>query len=284
MKQYIKQVNAVFLVLVGFAFFMAYGPIKWLLESTANREYYSHIVLIPLVSLYLVFQDRKLIFSETAFSFRKGIPFLLIGAILYISGQMVEPFLDHNDFTALIALAALVFVQGAFMMCFGYPAYTKALFPLLFLVFVIPIPVFIMDSLIHFLQVGSAEFTNVLLAISGVPYYRDGFLFQLVGISVEVAEQCSGIRSSLALFITATLGGYLFLTTLWKKIVLVFAALVIALFKNGIRIVALTLMGTYVDSRWLTHSSLHTDGGILFFIFALLLLFPVLYVLRKGDG
>ena len=43
---------------------MAYAPIKALYDSSSQREYYSHIVLIPLVSIYLIFQKRKVIFSE----------------------------------------------------------------------------------------------------------------------------------------------------------------------------------------------------------------------------
>jgi exosortase/archaeosortase family protein len=55
------------------------------------------------------------------------------------------------------------------------------------------------------------------------------------------------------------------------------------MFKNGIRIVSLTLLGAYMDPRIL-QSSLHREGGIPFFIVALLLLAPVLYYLRRSEG
>jgi exosortase/archaeosortase family protein len=57
----------------------------------------------------------------------------------------------------------------------------------------------------------------------------------------------------------------------------------VTMLKNGIRILILTLLGTYVDPRWLTESSLHRDGGIVFFVLALLLMSPVLYCLRRGE-
>ncbi len=139
-----------------------------------------------------------------------------------------------------------------------------------------------MDWFIHLLQVGSTEFTNILLTLTGVPFFRKGFVFDLAGMSVEVAKQCSGIRSSLALLITALLAGHLFLNTGWKKAILALSIFPIAMFKNGIRIVTLTLLGTYVDPRIL-QSSLHREGGIPFFIVALLLLAPVLYFLRKTE-
>jgi exosortase/archaeosortase family protein len=102
-------------------------------------------------------------------------------------------------------------------------------------------------------------------------------------MSVEVAPQCSGIRSGLALFITALLASYLFLDSWWRRIILVLCVFPITMFKNGIRITTLTLLGTYVDPRIL-QSSLHREGGIPFFILALLLMAPILYWLRKSEN
>jgi exosortase/archaeosortase family protein len=86
----------------------------------------------------------------------------------------------------------------------------------------------------------------------------------------------------LALFITALLAGHLFLRTWWKKIILVICVFPITMLKNGIRITSLTLLGTYYDPRIL-QSSLHREGGIPFFIVALLLMAPILYFLRKSE-
>jgi exosortase len=208
---------------------------------------------------------------------------LLAGALLYFVGRGVGAGFNQNDFTAIIALAAVVFLNGGFILSYGLPAFKAALFPLLFLVFVIPIPSTLMDGFITFLQVGSTEFVNLLFMTTGVPFLREGFVFHLPGMSVEVAKQCSGIRSSLALLITAILAGHMFLETGWKKVVLALAIVPITMFKNGIRILILTLLGTYVNPKWLTESSLHRDGGIVFFILALVLMAPILYWLRKGE-
>jgi exosortase len=153
---------------------------------------------------------------------------------------------------------------------------------MLFLAFMVPLPTVVEYWAIRVLQLGSAEFVAVLFSLTGVPVLREGTVFQLPGIAIEVAPQCSGIRSSMALVITCVLAGHMFLTTTWKKIVLVLAVIPITMFKNGIRIVTLTLLGVYVDRGFLT-SSLHTDGGILFFIIALCLMAPILFVLRKSE-
>jgi exosortase len=281
-KEYITRRNVIFLLFFAVAFFMAYAPIKSIYTSSANSEYYSHIILIPLVSIYLIFLNRKVIFSELKYSFNAGIPILLIGVLIYFAGRFSINAFNENDFTAIIALSAVVFINGAFLLCFGFQSFKAAMFPLFFLAFLCPIPSRIMEEFIYLLQSGSTEFSNLLFMVSGVPFLREGFVFHLSGMSVEVAKQCSGIRSALALFITALLAGHLFLNTWWKKIILVLCVFPIAMFKNGIRIVSLTLLGTYVDPRVL-QSSLHREGGIPFFIVALLLMAPILYFLRKSE-
>jgi exosortase len=282
-KNYFNRRDVLFLLLFVGAYLMAYVPIKALYDSSSQREYYSHIVLIPLVSIYLIFQKRKVIFSEQEYSLRAGIPLLLTGALLYFTGWGIDVGLNQNDMTSLIALSAVVFINGAFIFSYGVQAFSAAMFPLLFLVFVIPIPSALMGAFISFLQMGSTEFTNLLFRATGVPFLREGFIFHLPGMSIEVANECSGIRSSLALLITAILAGHMFLTTVWKKILLAILIVPVTMFKNGIRILILTLLGTYVDPRWLTGSSLHRDGGIVFFVLALLLMAPILFYLRKSE-
>lgn len=283
-REYLDRRNTLFALFCMIAFIMAYFSIKALYYAPqSHREYYSHIVLIPMVSFYFLYQDRKKIFGKKAYSFFTGLPLLAIGAFLFFLGRFSGIQLNQNDVTAVIALAAVIFINGAFILCYGPSAYKAALFPMLFLVFAIPIPYALMEGIIHALQVGSTEFTNLLLTASGVPFVRDGFVFHLPAISVEVAKECSGIRSGLALFITAIVAGHLFLRSGWKKVLFALAAIPISMFKNGIRIVTLTLLGAYVDPRIL-QSSLHREGGIPFFIVALLLLAPVLYFLRKSEG
>ena len=282
MREYVNQRNAFFFIFFILAFLMAYGPIKALYNSSTNSEYYSHIVLIPLVSIYFLYQERRDIFAEKEYSHLIGLPLLMIGALLFFGGRFYGTQLSQNDFTAITVLSAVVGINGAFIFCFGVQAFKAALFPLLFLIFMIPLPGAVMDGIIYALQVGSTEFTNLLLLATGVPFLREGFVFHLPSISVEVAKQCSGIRSCLALLITATVAGHLFLKTGWKKVLLALVSIPIAMFKNGIRIVSLTLLGAYVDPRIL-QSDLHREGGIPFFIVALLLLVPVLYFLRRGE-
>ncbi|MEN6319742.1 MAG: exosortase/archaeosortase family protein [Syntrophaceae bacterium] len=271
-----------FLIALCVAAAMIYGPLTELFHSSMNRDYHSLIPFIPCISGYLIYLKRKDIFTEKTLSFRTGTVVIFIGIILYVTGRTCGVHLNQNDYATIITFSALVLILGAFILAYGLHSFWNALFPLLFLIFMVPIPAAIMDNIIIFLQEGSTEFTNLLLLASGVPFLREGFVFHLPSQSVEVAPQCSGIRSGLALFITALLAGHLFLRTWWKKIILVLCIFPITMLKNGIRITTLTLLGAYVDPRIL-QSSLHREGGIPFFIVALMLMAPILFFLKKSE-
>ena len=280
-KEHLNTRNIVFLLFTAVALIVAYTPIRALYSSNKS-EYYSHIALIPLVSIYLIYIKRKEIFAQVNYLFVVGIPVLLLGIALFLGGILWGAPLDNNNYASLIAFSIFIFMNGAFILLYGISAYRAALFPLLFLIFIVPIPTALMDNIIYFLQVGSTELTNLLFLASGAPYIRDGFVFHLPNVSVEVAEQCSGIRSSMAIFIVAILAGYMFLKSYWKIIFLVICAVLIAMLKNGIRILTLSLLGNYVDPRILS-SSLHKEGGTPFFILGLLLLAPILFFLRRSE-
>jgi len=140
-----------------------------------------------------------------------------------------------------------------------------------------------MESAINGLLLGSTEATHLLLSVMGVPFLRVESIFYLPGLSVEVTRECSGIRSSLGLFITGILAGHLFLQTGWKKFILILFVYPITVFKNGVRILTLSSLAIYVDEKFITQSFLHKSGGFIFYIPALFLLGIILWGLRKTE-
>ena len=83
---------------------------------------------------------------------------------------------------------------------------TAAAFPFAFLIFMVPLPDAIVDWLETASKLASAEAAALFFSVVGMPVLRDGTVFQLPGIVIEVAQECSGIRSSWVLFITSLLG------------------------------------------------------------------------------
>jgi len=135
---------------------------------------------------------------------------------------------------------------------------------------------------IEFLKNGSAEAVAGLLSLMRIPYSRDGFVFALPGVTIEITDDCSGIRSSIALTLTALIAGHLMLNTSWKKLVLMVVIVPIAVLKNAIRIVSLSLLAGYVDPDFL-EGRLHHEGGIVFFLLAIAMIFPLFTLLRNSE-
>jgi len=75
---------------------------------------------------------------------------------------------------------------------------------------------------------------------------------------------------------------YFYLKTFWKQVVLVVAGLFVMILKNGVRIVTLTLLASYVDPGFL-YGRLHREGGVVFFLLGLLMLAPLLWFLQRSE-
>jgi exosortase len=135
---------------------------------------------------------------------------------------------------------------------------------------------------VYLLQMGSAQIVSIIFNILGVSYLREGFVFDVGSISIAVAEECSGIRSSMAVLILALLAAHIYLRRFWSQALFVAASIVIMIVKNGIRIATLTLLSIHVDPGFLS-GRLHHQGGFVFFFLGLALLGPVLWFLTERE-
>jgi exosortase len=239
--------------------------LRAVVELSRSDSSASHLVLIPFVTIALIYQDRKRIFSSARFGWGAGLGTIAVGvAGLVLTLQAHAPHADAASLTAYVAALVALWIGG-------------------FLFFVIPIPPQVLTAVTQILKVGSTEMVAGLFTLTGMPYYRDGFVFALPAVVIEVADECSGIRSSIALKLTALVAGHMYLHGRWRKVLLVLAVLPITVFKNGVRIVGLSWLATYLDPAFLD-GRLHNDGGVLFFLLALGLLAPVLWLLRRSQA
>jgi exosortase len=259
-----------------------YKTLSALVTYSLNNASSSHIVLIPLIAFFLLYIEKQHIFSITRTSVGSGISLMLTGVILHWLANR-HPFpQDGNWPLSLGALSVVLVWIGGFVLCYGLAAFRAGAFPLLFLLLMIPFPDVILDRVIHALQTGSTEIAYLFFQAVGVPVVRQGFVLAVPGVTIEVAQECSSIRSSMALFITCLLAAHLYLRTGWKMLLFVLLSLPVSVVKNGIRIATLTLLSIYVDPGFLT-GRLHHEGGFVFFFIALLILCPVFLWLEKSD-
>jgi exosortase C (VPDSG-CTERM-specific) len=190
--------------------------------------------------------------------------------------------MSASDALSLPILALLLLLFAAALATLRWQRLRPNLFPIAFLIFMIPLPAFLSNGLSVMLQYASAEASNVTLRLTGMPVLRDGLSFHLPGLRIFVAEECSGIRSTLVLFITSLLGSYLFLRRGWSRAIFVFAVLPLGVFRNALRITTIAWLTVNVDSR-VIDSPLHHRGGPVFFVISLVPLFLLLWWLRRRE-
>lgn len=275
--------GVVFAAALGAVGLLFWIPLHLLSVLALEREYYSHIPLIPVIAVILLWRGRDDVFRNVEFSPKLGALFLTAALILEWMANRFAYRLGENDSLSIAIAGFVVAVWGTFLLCYGRRALRAGLFPLAFLLLMAPIPEFVRARLVSGLQQGSAELCAWLFKVSGVPFFREKLIFTLPGVKIEVAEACSGIRSTIALFITTLLAGHLFLRSVRKEVLLLLALLPVVIFKNAVRIVTLTLLGVHVNPAFL-HGELHRDGGFLFFLLGMALLAPLFFWLRRTSN
>jgi exosortase len=228
----------------------------------------------------LIYTKRQNILAVAQPGLFPGMFLLLagIGLLLTTETDLVS-FMQSNRLTFVVLALVIIWIAG-FILFFGTRAFSAGRFPLLLLFLLVPIPAVAIDKIIFFLQTGSAWVAYKLLQLLSVPVFKQGFELQLPTLDVEVAKECSGIRSSLALFISVLILSHFVLRSIWRQVILVAAILPVLVLKNAARIVTICLLSMYLDRRFL-HGWLHTSGGILFYVLGLLALIPIVIVLRK---
>jgi exosortase len=255
-------------------------PLVKLFTLASENEQFSHVLLIPALVFYLLFVNRTTILACHSWSPTLGTLVMAAGTGYYWLADGQD---ETQDSLTAAVLAFVVTCWGLFLLGYGLRCFRENLFGLAILLFLVPLPTVVLDSVVGFLQRGSADMTEVLFSALGVPVFRQGFVFSLSEFAIYVAEECSGIRSALSLFITGLVAGYLFLRSTWGKLAVLSIIVPLAIVKNAVRIVGLALLANYVDPAFITDSPLHRNGGIPFFALSLAVLFSVVWLIRKLE-
>lgn len=269
---------------IFFAFIgILYLPLWLKISILSHVESYSFIPIIPLFSAFFVFRNRS------SFIIKKSGPtqsaLWAIGAATGLYCMAFLPFIASIPVVpaTLMALSCIAAIVGGCAFWWGWAAIKHHLFAILFLLFAVPLPQAILDFIIIYLQYGSAEVVNLIFKFSGMIYLRDGLTFHFPAMTIFIAKECSGIRSTMALVIITIAAGQMTLHSPWRKLILAIWIIPVSLIKNGIRIASLSFLANFVDTRFITDSFLHHEGGFIFYGISLIIIFGMLALLRLTE-
>jgi exosortase C (VPDSG-CTERM-specific) len=256
-------------------------PLWRLAAFAGGDELFSYILLMPAVSLYLVWLNRKTLPAVGAPDLQTAALFLTPALACLVWYWRQPPALPVNAL-ALTTVAFWFSLVGVVAIFLGRRWLRALAFPLGLLIFLVPFPQAVRDAIEAFLQRGSAEVADWMFQLSGMTYFRTNLVFKLPTITLQVAPECSGIHSTVVLFITSLVAGQMLLKRPWHRAVLTLFVLPLAVVRNAFRILVLGELCVHVGPHMID-STIHHRGGPLFFALSLVPFFALLYGLKRSE-
>ena len=234
----VKKENMVKTGIIGALLGIIYYPAfvwMWGRWNTADT-YYSHGPLIIIVSLFFLWNNRHELVKLECKPSNKGMIFIVIALIMHIAGALIK-------FYFFSAVSLIIMLFGIVLYFFGSETLKKTQFPIIYLSFMIPGPLFLISNIVIRMKLFAGAMATVLLNNIGLRAVRDGSLIKMSRSYMEIAAPCSGLRSLISLLAFGAAFAYMTRHSLPKKWVLFLAAFPIALFANVMRIVLLGWVG-----------------------------------------
>ena len=264
-------------LLFGGLFILLYSGVlpKWGLDLWEDPNY-SHGLLIPFISIYLV-RERLLSLSDTdkvRQSNWAGLVVVFAALVMFIIGSIGAEF-----FTKRISLIVLLF--GALWLLEGWKITKELSFPVGLLFFAVPLPYVLYNSMAFPLKLLASKIAVKLLGVIGMPVFLEGNVITLPHTTLEVVDACSGIRSLMTLITLAFLLAYFHHKQTWKRLVVLSLAIPVAVAANAVRVAATGILTKY-DQAW-GHGTLHDFEGWLVFVASFAGLAVCSYLLRSKE-
>jgi exosortase len=259
---------------------IAYMPaIRWMVDRwSAKESYYSHGFLIPLVSLFIVWQRREILKKIEITSAPIGIWIIAVGLLINMICASLRVYFVSG-------FSLVVVFYGLVLFFFGKKMAKSLTFPIFFLLAMIPLPLSVIGTLTVKLKLFVAQVSTVILNIIGFPSVRDGSFIRMPKSFVAVEAPCSGLRSLVSLITMGLLFAYAMKVSYIKKVILLLSSIPIAIMANVIRVVLVAAVNDLYGEKF-AMGLFHDVTGYLLFIFAFVGLYAVSQVLdpRTDKG
>lgn len=253
-------------VLIPALLVVLYAPtITWLLERwTLSVWHHAHGLLIPPIVGYFCWLELRRYQHVPSTASMWGFVFF-VPALAMLA-------VDAGLHTQLLSAVSLVLVlPGLSLLFFGVTRTRAIAFPLAFLLFMLPIPLYLTEGLHMALRRIAAVAVAAVLPWVGIPVYADGTTLHIANATLEVADACSGFSTLYAACAIACLTAYS-CSSAWRRVLVIAAAAPLAVAANLLRVLLLVLLVYWQGSDVLA-TELHTLSGILTFALALPVIF-----------
>jgi exosortase len=254
------------LSVAAFAFLYRAVIAKLVYDWTYDGNF-SHGFLIVPIAAYLVWERRKKLAATPIEPTVAGLV-LLVGSLATLAAGILgaELFLSRVSMIGVIGSVVLFTTGWRFL--------RVLLFPLAFLLLMIPIPAIIFNEIAFPLQLFASRGAEVTLSTAHIPVLREGNIIVLANTTLEVAEACSGIRSLISLVTLAIIYGYFTEDRIWARVVLTLAAIPVAVAANAARVAGTGVAAHYYGPE-AAEGFFHTFSGWMLFVVAFVMLFGI---------
>ena len=244
-----------------------------IMVSWWSREEYSHGYLLPVISAFLIWQQRSVL-EKTAFSGSwAGLVILGLGIVLMVAGKL-------STLYVVTQYAFLVVLGGLLLSFMGWRGFRIILVPYLLLVFMIPLPNFLYNNLSSQLQLVSSQLGVEVIRMFGISVHLEGNVIDLGNYKLQVVEACNGLRYLFPLMSFGFICAYLFKAPFWQRAVIFLSTIPITVLMNSFRI---GVIGVLVDNWGIAQAEgfLHDFEGWVIFMACTAILFALMWILLR---
>jgi exosortase len=260
------------LLLVAFAF--PYGRVIPLLLMTWSRDDYSHGFLIPLIALYFVWVDRKRLRTlPIQPNILGGLILMLMGSLMLMMGNIGGVFIFQE-------LSLIVIIPGLVLILLGTRYLIALALPLAYLILMVPVLDEVIDKIHWPFQIFSAKMGSTLLKFFDIPFFLRSNYFELPNMTLEVAEECSGVRYLISIMAIGIPLAYFTQRGWWRKITLVISSMIIGILSNGVRVAFVVLCAYYYGGNNI-QGPFHIFQGLFVSVVGFIFLFILAWLLSK---
>lgn len=240
---------------------------------------YSHGFLVPLIAAYFVFEKRHLLSPTESTPWTPGFAVVTLGLVQLIGGRLAgELFTQRSSLVIVLCGAVLYF--------FGIQLFREIKGPLLYLLFMVPLPYIVYDSIAFPLKMLVTRISVFTLKSGGIAVQQEGNILMFPNLNLEVADACSGIRSLMTLTALAVAYVFIIKTTSFRRVIIVLCTIPVAIVTNVVRVTVTGFLSERYGSA-AAEGFFHEFAGIVVFVLGLVLIVTIGELLSRsgrGDG